>query len=88
VVQHITPTFGAGRRVVRSPLRAFNDFVKAMRRLCLEGLGLGRVGGFHVEEDIEAGSFGVPWSLCFEQGYFRGRVGATNGLRFLLVLRF
>jgi len=27
----------------------------AMRRLCLEGLGLGRVGGFHVEEDIEAG---------------------------------
>jgi len=34
------------------------------------------------------GSFGVPWSLCFEQGYFRGRVGAGNGLRFLLVLRF
>ncbi|NTA38017.1 LysR family transcriptional regulator [Agrobacterium salinitolerans] len=27
----------------------------AMRRLCLTGLGLGRVGEFHIEPDIEAG---------------------------------
>jgi DNA-binding transcriptional LysR family regulator len=27
-----------------------------MRRLCLSGSGLGRVGQFHVQQDLEAGS--------------------------------
>jgi hypothetical protein len=30
-----------------------------MRRLCLDGLGLARVGQFHVQPDIDAGTL-VP----------------------------
>jgi len=60
----------------------------AMRRLCLEGLGLGRVGGFHVEEDIEAGRLvsvlddynpgdvEVIWCVYGGSGPLSGRVRA------------
>jgi len=76
------------RGVVRSALRAFINFIKAMRRLCLDGLGLGRVGGFHVEEDIEAGRLvsvleaynprdvEVIWCVYGGSGPLSGRVRA------------
>ena len=89
MVQHVVLPFLAPAVVLcRSPLRAFNDFVKAMRRLCLEGLGLGRVGGFHVEEDIEAGRLvsvlddynpgdvEVIWCVYGGSGPLSGRVRA------------
>jgi DNA-binding transcriptional LysR family regulator len=59
-----------------------------MRRLCLDGLGLGRVGGFHVEEDIEAGRLvsvlddynprdaEVIWCVYGGSGPLSGRVRA------------
>lgn len=60
----------------------------AMRRLCLEGLGLGRVGGFHVEEDIAEGRL-VPvleeynprdheiiWAVYSSSSHLSGRVRA------------
>ena len=63
----------------------------AMRRLCLEGLGLGRVGGFHVEEDIAEGRL-VPvleeynprdheiiWAVYSSSSHLSGRVRAYLG---------
>lgn len=60
----------------------------AMRRLCLEGLGLGRVGCFHVEEDIAEGRL-VPvleaynpldheviWAVYSSSSHLSGRVRA------------
>ncbi len=59
-----------------------------MRRLCLEGLGLGRVGCFHVEEDIAEGRL-VPvleaynpldheviWAVYSSSSHLSGRVRA------------
>lgn len=59
-----------------------------MRRLCLEGLGLGRVGGFHVEEDIAEGRL-IPvleeynprdheiiWAVYSSSSHLSGRVRA------------